>query len=417
MSFSAGFYSYSNLNITGESQKVIVSFENENETDPISIYGMSMHDPNGIFNIGAFSPCLPVIDTEHIRGTPVVNPVPAWGTATQSEILYPPGNEPVTDSISFTTSGTYTTKAYETEEPYYVIPAGGYAQFEVEIVSNIQGGLKGAPNRIETTLVFNIETSEGNNRSESVVIWVESKPLIGLVLTAPNTPPVITRASFVRPQVNKNFDFGLQAFFKFEDGSLARIQDVPYDPAYLSAYTSSEAAITTVASGPYTTTKPGDVDYSASVGPQFKGGGGACTLDWASIESETVYPYEYVLSVTYDDTSFAVTGNCQILACEKVAVSIALNVSTLNISNNEISPNTRAQLSSVVTFDDGSTEIGDGTSNVTYTFSSPNVTTFAGDQIGWGAPWSESVLVTVNYNAASAIRNSVSVNCIYNPLS
>jgi hypothetical protein len=172
-----------------------------------------------------------------------------------------------------------------------------------------------------------------------------------------------------------------------------------------------------VASGPYTTTKPGDVDYSASVGPQFKGGGGACTLDWALIESETVYPYEYVLSVTYDDTSFAVTGNCQILACEKVAVSIALNVSTLNISNNEISPNTRAQLSSVVTFDDGSTEIGDGTSNVTYTFSSPNVTTFAGDQIGWGAPWSESVLVTVNYNAASAIRNSVSVNCIYNPLS
>jgi len=418
MSFSADFYSYSNVNITGEPKKITVSFENENVSDPITIYGMSIHDPSGIFNIGAFSPCLPMMGTEHTRGTPVVNPVPAWGTATQSVILYPPGNEPVTDSSSFITSGTYTTVAYETEEPYYVIPAGGFAEFEVEVVSNIQGGLKGAPNRIETVLVFDIETSEGDSRSESTTIWVESKPLIGLVLTAPNTPPVITRSSFSRPQINKNFDFGLQAFFKFEDGSLARIQDVPYNPAYLSAYTSSEAAITTVASGAYTTTKPGDVDYSASVGPQFKGGGGACTLDWSLIESEGYYPYEYLTSVTYDDTSVAVTGNCQILACQKIPVSISLNVSTRNIGNYGVSANTRAQLSSIITFDDGSTEIGDSATNVTYTFSSPNIVTDPGDQIGWNATWSQQVLVTVTMDTAPwiGITDSVTVNCIYDPL-
>jgi hypothetical protein len=291
---------------TGQAAQVGLTIANTEATS-IRISGIDLLDTNGIFVAGDAIPGVPVRYDIYASGsttgssipigTPVIASVPAWGTATQSNIIYYPGNVSGSTWSIASNSGSYGGGSGSAAQPNWVeIPAGSTGYFTFGVSSNLSSDLSGSA--LASFYVGNIQAKiqvSGSSVPLSTTgtnsLYLITGKVKGVELAPISSPSLIVKNTFARnsaylPPVwaagtSAGFDVATQTTLTLEDN---RKIDITYWNIQNNFTSSAPSTISVVQSGAYTST-PVNSALTNSVGAiyggqntQLSGGAGALTL-------------------------------------------------------------------------------------------------------------------------------------------
>ena len=253
------------------------------EAVSITVSGIELTDTTGVFTVGELSACSPDLFTQYTFGSAVLNPIPAWGTGDQSlklypggvgagNLVYPPGNVPVTGEVKTSTAGTYGggSGPFATQPNFVVIPAGTTAFFTADAISNVFSDVAGSA--AATFFAGSIQARisvEGIastiNTSGANTLYVVSKVIKGIQVAPLNQQYYLTRNEFGRNPLYSNFDVPSETALVFVDDTTLDI--TTWD--IRNNYTASGGNITVVNTGPYTSAMPAAISGVSNATPSF----------------------------------------------------------------------------------------------------------------------------------------------------
>ncbi len=125
--------------ISNQPERFTLTIENAGVSAAV-IDGISVIDKRDLLVVGDFSPSLPAKFQIVSGGSPVTSSVPAWGSATQSDITYYVGNVSGSSLQLITTSGSYggdNTNSLIPVSSSVIIPAGATGSYVGSFVGTI----------------------------------------------------------------------------------------------------------------------------------------------------------------------------------------------------------------------------------------------------------------------------------------
>jgi hypothetical protein len=314
--------------IANQPDRFTLTIEND-DTASVYIEGISVIDKLNLLVVGDFSPSLPAKFQIVSGGSPVTSSVPAWGSATQSDITYYVGNVSGSSLQLITTSGSYggdNTNSLIPVSSSVIIPAGATGSYvgsfvgtivqDFSEVTPIKGRLQA---RINVSGNVNQQIVDAGNDT-----FLVPTDIIGVDLVV-NSPAVVYKTQWGRPQQYLNFDAIVSTNLILSNGV---IWQVPATEDSLNNYTSSNpAVISVVNTGPFSSTTGSAFSSSSGIevntsATQLSGGAGAISF---------TFPSNFDPTITYttisNELSPSVTG------------SITIGLAEFQILNAFISPN------------------------------------------------------------------------------
>jgi len=301
------------------------------EADAITINGIHFWDENNILTLGDFSPCLPIKFQVVSGGTPVTSSVPAWGTATQSDVVYYVGNISGSTLQTIQTSGSYggDNKNFTPVSSSVIIPAGATGSYQVSArAPNTNRGTQNAINfgqqtaNVKGRITINNEVRYYDLGNNNIFVF-PTDGIIGAELEMTPAPPanfVISAQGFARPENFDNFDAVFSTNLILSNGE--KLPLPPWLPTRNNYTSSDPSVISVVAEGAFGATTP-STTLTNSVGSIYGGqntkltaGGGAATftfpvgsqpnsINYATISNEIAAGLTASLTIGLQETALA----------------------------------------------------------------------------------------------------------------
>jgi len=279
---------------SNQPDRFTLTIEND-DTASVYIEGISVVDKRDLLVVGDFSPSLPAKFQIVSGGSPVTSSVPAWGTATQSDITYYVGNVSGSSLQLITTSGSYGGKNTNSLIPVsssVIIPAGATGSYVGSFVGTVVQNLTEV-DPIKGRLQARINVSGNVNQliqDATTDTFLIPTDIEGVQLVV-NSPSVVYKSQWGRPQEYLGFDAIVSTVLKLSNGVLWQ---VPAAADGFNNYTSSNpAAISVINTGPFSSTTGSAFSSSSGIqvntsATQLSGGAGAISFTFTNIGDPTI---------------------------------------------------------------------------------------------------------------------------------
>lgn len=269
-------------------QEFQFSFTIENDgAASVLITGIDVIDTKGLVTISSFGPAAPSKYQIADGGTQVTSSVPAWGTATQSQVEYYVGNVSGSTLQTIATSGSFSGK---NTASWVNLPAGATGSYVGVAITNVVPDLTdiSVPRARLQVQVFKDGVVQPQKQNAPSDLFLIPADIVSAQLSLVGEPQsVITKPPYERNPLYADFDVAVQTTFLLTNG-MNWIS--PPDAGPLNNYTSSDpSVISVVNNGPYLSSAP-STTLTNSVGSIYggqttfiSGGAGACSFTWANV--------------------------------------------------------------------------------------------------------------------------------------